>query len=268
MLLAACVAVLLAACGGEGTPSGSETSSPAGGDSTTAPAPGDGGAGSGTSAPGAAGGSTPADTGAGSSSSSGDAGSQGSGTIRDVLAQLSEGPARVTYDVQGGDLAGNERLTIVRDGERYAIRAEGPDGQFYSLVDGDGTVFCQHDGEWSCLSMEPDEGDSSSSLVDELLLGAEELEDADLEVINITSETILGRDAVCIEAAEDGDVGEICIDRQTSALLRATGESDGEPFSMIAVEFAAPTAADFTPPAEPMDFAELLGGMFPDPPTG
>lgn len=177
------------------------------------------------------------------------------------LAEL-RGPARVTYRSGAADeAAGEGTITWAQDGDRWSMSLDrNGDSWSKTINDGQRQIAClAHGDDWRCTaatltdeSLPPAMGALGQILSGEAIADWEGWE-------RVGEEDIIGRPALCGQIHEsletaDGEIEgrhEVCLDRETGAVLRTISEGIGEPIQLEAEELGSPSEEDFEAPAEP-----------------
>ena len=165
----------------------------------------------------------------------------------------------IEYDIDVDEPGAAQALTVVQDGaERSSWWASTEQEEVGIIEEGGDTISCiDEGGGWQCFQA-PDIAEEEDPLglgfggvvADDLV--AEDVAEQGFE--EVSEETVAGRDALCGEPTdeleENGGVLQVCLDRDTGAVLHLEDESG---LRMEAVEAREPTDEDFEPPVEPED---------------
>lgn len=190
-----------------------------------------------------------------------DADSDGSPSLEDLMARFGDGPmgpGQVVYEWEVTGMPDGARMTVALDPPDTAVRWESDDGDFLTIAGEVNTVCFGADGEWQCMAA--DMGLGGGLMEEDPFEDIVELDDIDdlgfdPATVTTTSETIVGRAAVCISVPETEDVTDmvVCVDEETGIMLRASGGTPDGTYRIDAVSFSDPDPDLFVPPAEPMD---------------
>lgn len=264
MILVAIAAVALfgAACGGgdDDSSSGSEPTSAAdSGDGDS----GDGDSGDGDSGDGDSGDASDGDSG---DSGDGDAGDGGLSAVLSAAASLgSENSYKITYQITsegGSDGVLDGIFTIASDPPNQLFQIEGTfDGEelkMTMITDEDSSVICvEETGEPGvCISLGA--GGSSPFPLPTFLdapafIGSFTTADG-VSVSSAGSENIAGQSATCYDVnSAEGDV-RVCVADDGGQMLSVEVDDGEMKFKMVVIEFGSPSAADFEPPFDVIDF--------------
>lgn len=189
-----------------------------------------------------------------STSTTGRSSSSGSGSTD--FGALAERGAKATVRITYRNADGTT-FTLAQDPPKQALISE--DGRW--ITDGDRTVICTGQGSSAeCLEMPKSGSDQIGSLLGVFAAPFELIKDLDRNAlttkgVKTSSDTIAGRKAACAEVdaskiAGSGSSGteEVCVDKETGVLLRAT--SDGK-VQLEATDIGKPKSDDFDPPSTP-----------------
>lgn len=214
-------------------------------------------------------------TAAATSSSGGTSSDANVPDVKDMAKKFAGAKFQASYKVTGVGAEGGGEMQLFKDGQdrfRFDITAT-QDGQQMSIVfiqNGDTSAFCLKDagqlapllgvdaGSGVCFKSDPDDPNNP---VGDLSTTFEDIENADVTVLETSKRKVAGRDGSCYRAKENstGDISTICFANDGAMLYVQTEGEDANTIEATEVKSSVDSGS-FELPYEVKDFPGIGGG--------